>query len=63
MNEKINSPDCGRLFAIIKLSGGQQKITKHDLVSVQGFWPPDINDEIRFEKVMKMCNLLDFYII
>ena len=43
--------DMGRLFAVIHLDGEQRKITTEDLVLINGYFPPQIGDKIRLEKV------------
>ena len=43
--------DLGRLFAVIYVNKEQRKVTTEDLVVINGFFPPQIGDRIRLEKV------------
>ncbi|KAL4233342.1 39S ribosomal protein L21 [Mactra antiquata] len=52
VQEAVNSNTLGRLFAIVYIGGEQRKITQEDMILVNGFFPPQIGDKIRLEKVM-----------
>jgi len=52
INDKIESNECGRLFAVLHIAGKQFKVTSGDIIIVQGNWAPDIGDLLRFEKVI-----------
>lgn len=41
-----------RLFAVVHLCGKQFKVTDNDLILVDGYWPPDVGDRIRLQKVL-----------
>ncbi|XP_052243829.1 39S ribosomal protein L21, mitochondrial-like [Dreissena polymorpha] len=44
--------ELGRLFAVVHVDGQQRKVTTEDLLLINGFFPPQIGDKIRLEKVM-----------
>ncbi|KAH3723665.1 39S ribosomal protein L21, mitochondrial-like [Dreissena polymorpha] len=44
--------ELGRLFAVVHVEGQQRKVTTEDLLLINGFFPPQIGDKIRLEKVM-----------
>lgn len=46
------SKDTGRLFAVVHIDKQQRKITTEDLLVINGFFPPQIGDKIRLEKVL-----------
>ncbi|XP_060555569.1 large ribosomal subunit protein bL21m-like [Ruditapes philippinarum] len=52
VEEAVKGDNLGRLFAVIHVGGKQRKITTEDMVIVNGFFPPQIGDKIRLEKVM-----------
>lgn len=41
-----------RLFAVVHLCGKQFKVTDNDLILVDGYWPPNVGDRIRLQKVL-----------
>lgn len=51
IQEEKKSADIGRLFAVVHIDGKQRKVTTEDLVVINGFFPPQIGDKIRLEKV------------
>lgn len=51
VNDQISQQNEGRLFAVVHLCGKQFKITSGDIILVEGFWPPNIGDKIRLDKV------------
>ncbi|WAR07738.1 RM21-like protein, partial [Mya arenaria] len=62
IREADKQADIGRLFAVVHIDGKQRKITTEDLVLINGFFPPQIGDKIRLEKVM-MVGGKDFTLI
>ncbi len=54
VNNQIAQQNEGRLFAVVHLCGKQFKITTGDIILVEGFWPPNIGDKIRLDKVRKL---------
>ncbi|XP_049866861.1 39S ribosomal protein L21, mitochondrial [Pectinophora gossypiella] len=53
---------ASRNFAIIHLLGKQWRVTDGDLLVVEGYWPPNIGDKIKLEKVLLAANK-DFSLI
>lgn len=51
VNSQIEKKSHGRLFAVIHLANKQWKITPEDVLVVDGYWPPNVGDSIRLEKV------------
>lgn len=51
--------DMGRLFAVVYVNKEQRKITTEDILVINGFFPPQIGDRIRLEKVL-MVGSKDF---
>lgn len=57
VNDQVANKEEGRLFAVIHVTGKQFKITQDDIIILQGYWPPQTGDKIRFEKVfLYSCN-------
>lgn len=52
VNNQIINKSHGRLFAVIHLLNRQWKITAEDVLVLEGFWPPNVGDTIRLEKVL-----------
>ncbi|KAL6262965.1 hypothetical protein P5V15_005755 [Pogonomyrmex californicus] len=52
INDQIAMDRIGRMFAIIQVCGKQFKVTEHDLIIIEGFWPPNIGDQLKLEKVL-----------
>ncbi|KAG4077437.1 hypothetical protein HA402_002864 [Bradysia odoriphaga] len=52
VNNQIAQQGEGRLFAVVHLAGKQFKITTGDIILVEGYWPPNIGDKIRLDKVL-----------
>ncbi|KAJ1523382.1 hypothetical protein ONE63_001248 [Megalurothrips usitatus] len=52
VNSQIDEKSHGRLFAVVHLANRQWKITPEDVLVVEGFWPPNVGDVIRLEKVL-----------
>ncbi|KAK3852620.1 hypothetical protein Pcinc_040805 [Petrolisthes cinctipes] len=59
VNQQVQTGEYGRLFAVVFLQGKQHLVTTGDLVVNQGFFPPNIGDELRLEKVL-MVGSRDF---
>lgn len=51
-----------RNFAIVHLLGKQWRVTDGDLLVVEGYWPPNIGDQIRLDKVL-LAGSKDFSLI
>lgn len=51
VNDQIKNGKEGRLFAVVHICGKQFKITSEDVIIIEGYWPPQIGDEIKLEKV------------
>jgi len=62
VNSQIQGQEHGRLFAVIWVAGKQFKVTSEDIIIVQGFWPPQIGDRVRFEKVL-LVGASDFSLV
>lgn len=41
-----------RLFAVVHICGKQFKVTDNDLVLLDGYWPPNVGDRIKLQKVL-----------
>lgn len=41
-----------RLFAVVHVCGKQFKVTDNDLVLIDGYWPPNVGDRIKLQKVL-----------
>lgn len=41
-----------RLFAVVHICGKQFKVTGNDLVLIDGYWPPNVGDRIKLQKVL-----------
>ncbi|KAL6445830.1 hypothetical protein ACFW04_000919 [Cataglyphis niger] len=42
----------GRMFAVVQVCGKQFKVTENDIIIIEGFWPPNIGDRLKLEKVL-----------
>ena len=62
VNQQLAKNEEGRMFAVVHLCGKQFKITAGDIILVEGYWPPNIGDEIRLEKVL-LAGAKDFTLI
>lgn len=62
INDQISNNKTGRLFAVVHLCGKQFKITDHDIIIVEGYWPPNPGDELTLEKVL-LVGSKDFTLI
>ncbi|KOB69912.1 39S ribosomal protein L21, mitochondrial [Operophtera brumata] len=59
---KLAKEQASRNFAIVHLLGKQWRVTDGDLLVVEGYWPPNIGDEIRLDKVL-LAGTKDFSLI
>lgn len=59
---KLATEQVSRNFAIVHLLGKQWRVTDGDLLVVEGYWPPNIGDEIRLDKVL-LAGTKDFSLI
>lgn len=41
-----------RLFAVVHICGKQFKVTNNDLILIDGYWPPNVGDRIKLQKVL-----------
>ncbi|XP_012534152.1 39S ribosomal protein L21, mitochondrial [Monomorium pharaonis] len=62
INNQIASDMTGRMFAIVQVCGKQFKVTEHDIIIIEGFWPPNIGDKLKLEKVL-LVGSKDFTLI
>lgn len=62
INQQLAKNEEGRMFAVVHLCGKQFKVTAGDIILVEGYWPPNIGDEIRLEKVL-LAGAKDFTLI
>lgn len=62
INQQLAKKEEGRMFAVVHLCGKQFKITAGDIILVEGYWPPDVGDQIRLEKVL-LAGAKDFTLI
>lgn len=51
-----------RLFAVVHVCGKQFKVTDNDLILIDGYWPPNVGDRIKLQKVL-LVGGLDFTLI
>ncbi|CAH0604451.1 unnamed protein product [Chrysodeixis includens] len=54
--------NASRNFAIVHLLGKQWRVTDGDLLVLEGFWPPNIGDKIKLDKVL-LAGTKDFSLI
>ncbi|VVC98618.1 39S ribosomal protein L21, mitochondrial [Leptidea sinapis] len=59
---KLIEERSSRNFAIVHLLGKQWRVTDGDLLVVEGYWPPNIGDNITLDKVM-LAATKDFSLI
>ncbi|XP_050548571.1 39S ribosomal protein L21, mitochondrial [Daktulosphaira vitifoliae] len=60
VNEAIKNSN--RLFAVVHICGKQFKVTDNDLVLIDGYWPPNVGDRVKFQKVL-LAGGIDFTLI
>ncbi|KAM3961816.1 mitochondrial ribosomal protein L21 [Aphomia sociella] len=59
---KLIEESKSRNFAIVHLLGKQWRVTDGDLLVVEGYWPPNIGDKIKLDKVL-LAATKDFSLI
>lgn len=59
---KLIEEGSSRNFAIVHILGKQWRVTDGDLLVVEGYWPPNIGDKIKLEKVL-LAATKDFSLI
>lgn len=59
---RLIEDNVSRNFAIVHLLGKQWRVTDGDLLVVEGYWPPNIGDQIRLDKVL-LAATKDFTLI
>lgn len=62
INNQIATNTTGRMFAVVQLCGKQFKVTENDIIIIQGYWPPNIGDHIKLEKVL-LIGSTDFTLV
>lgn len=62
INKQIATNKTGRLFAVVQVCGKQFKVTENDIIIIEGFWPPNIGDHLKLEKVM-LIGSTDFTLV
>lgn len=62
INNQIAMDKIGRMFAVVQVCGKQFKVTENDIIIVEGFWPPNIGDRLKLEKVL-LVGSTDFTLI
>ncbi|XP_050420265.1 39S ribosomal protein L21, mitochondrial [Adelges cooleyi] len=60
VNEAVKK--ANRLFAVVHICGKQFKVTDNDLVLIDGYWPPNVGDRIKLQKVL-LAGGVDFTLI
>lgn len=50
VNEAVKNNN--RLFAVVHVCGKQFKVTDNDLILIDGYWPPNVGDRIKLQKVL-----------
>lgn len=60
VNEAVTKNN--RLFAVVHVCGKQFKVTENDLVLIDGYWPPNVGDRIKLQKVL-LIGGIDFTLI
>lgn len=62
INDQISKEQTGRMFAIVQVCGKQFKVTENDIIIIEGFWPPNIGDRLKLEKVL-LVGSVDFTLV
>ena len=52
VNSLVETNTQGKLFCVIFICGKQFKVSVDDLVVIRGYWPPNVGDKIRLEKIL-----------
>ena len=58
VNQQIKNKEHGRLFAVIHLGGINFKITTEDIIALNQYFPADVGQRLRLEKVSSFLLLL-----
>ena len=51
VNRELTEGQEGRLFAVVHVNGKQFKVTTEDLIIIEGYWAPQLGDQLKLEKV------------
>lgn len=62
INNQIAMDKIGRMFAVVQICGKQFKVTENDIIIIEGFWPPNIGDRLKLEKVL-LVGSTDFTLV
>lgn len=62
INNQVAMDRTGRMFAVVQVCGKQFKVTENDIIIIEGFWPPNIGDHLKLEKVL-LVGSTDFTLI
>jgi len=62
INHQITTNTTGRMFAVVQVCGKQFKVTENDIIIIEGFWPPNIGDRLKLEKVL-LVGSTDFTLV
>ncbi|XP_032675252.1 39S ribosomal protein L21, mitochondrial [Odontomachus brunneus] len=62
INNQIVMNRTGRLFAVVQICGKQFKVTENDIIIIEGFWPPNIGEHLKLEKVL-LVGSTDFTLV
>ncbi|KAL0114235.1 hypothetical protein PUN28_011501 [Cardiocondyla obscurior] len=62
INNQIATDKIGRMFAVVQVCGKQFKVTENDIIIIEGYWPPNIGDQLKLEKVL-LVGSKDFTLI
>jgi len=62
INKQIVMNRIGRMFAVVQICGKQFKVTENDIIIIEGFWPPNIGDRLKLEKIL-LVGSTDFTLI
>lgn len=62
INKQIATNTTGRLFAVVYVGGLQHKITEGDVITISGYWHPQIGDQLKLEKAL-LIGSKDFTLI
>jgi large subunit ribosomal protein L21 len=62
INKQIAMNRIGRMFAVVQVCGKQFKVTENDIIIIEGYWPPNIGDRLKLEKVL-LVGSTDFTLV
>lgn len=57
VNQQIKNNTHGRLFAVIELGGRRFKITNEDIIALNEYFPADVGERLRLEKVSQILSI------